>query len=61
MNTAKNMVLEKGASSIPNQEKNSMENYENLYEKKNFSSLDYPVSAYFLDLHKSYMNWIRWH
>ena len=61
MNTTENIVLEKGASSIPNQEKNRMENYENLYEKKNFSSLDYPVSAYFLDLHKSYMNWIRWH
>lgn len=43
------------------EEKNKIETYDNLYEKKNFGTLDYPVSAYFLDLHKSYMNWIRWH
>lgn len=38
-----------------------IETYENLYEKKNFGTLDYPVSVYYLDLRKSYMNRIRWH
>ncbi|MBO5473415.1 MAG: AraC family transcriptional regulator [Lachnospiraceae bacterium] len=38
-----------------------IETYENLYEKKEFGTLDYPVSVYYLDLRKSYMNRIRWH
>lgn len=39
----------------------SMETYDNLYSKKEYGTLDYPVNARCLDLHKSYMNWIRWH
>lgn len=35
--------------------------YDNLYEKKDFGTLDYPVAVYYLDLSKSYMNRIRWH
>lgn len=31
------------------------------YERKDYGSLDYPVSVTYLDLHKSYMNRIRWH
>ena len=38
-----------------------IETYSNLYEKKTFGTLDYPVCVYYLDLHKSYMNRIRWH
>lgn len=37
------------------------ETYNNLYAKKDFGTLDYPVNARCLDLRKSYMNWIRWH
>lgn len=37
------------------------ENYENMYEMTNFGTLDYPVSVYYLDLRKSYMNRINWH
>lgn len=33
----------------------------NNYERKDYGSLDYPVSVTYLDLHKSYMNRIRWH
>ena len=61
MNTTDNTLLEKDFPAPSVQEKNKIETYDNLYEKKNFGTLDYPVSAYFLDLHKSYMNWIRWH
>ena len=39
----------------------SIETYDNLYSKNNFGTLDYPVEARYLDLRKSYMNWIRWH
>ncbi len=35
--------------------------YDNLYEKKDFGTLDYPVGVYYLDLSRSYMNRIRWH
>ena len=35
--------------------------YDNLYEKKEFGTLDYPVGVYYLDLSRSYMNRIRWH
>ena len=35
--------------------------YDNLREQNNFGSLDYPVSVFYLDLRKSYMNRIRWH
>lgn len=38
-----------------------IDTYENLYEKKAFGTLDYPVSVYYLDLRNSYMNRIRWH
>lgn len=61
MNTAQNILLEKDISTASEPEENHIETYENLYEKRIFGTLDYPVSAYFLDLHKSYMNWIRWH
>ncbi len=61
MTPVKNMLLENGRPITPDQEQNEIETYDNLYEKKNFGTLDYPISAYFLDLHKSYMNWIRWH
>ena len=59
MDTTDNMFLETGFPS--SREDSVIETYENLYEKKNYGSLDYPVSAYFLDLRNSYMNWIRWH
>lgn len=39
----------------------SPETYDNLYAKKDYGTLDYPVNARRLDLRKSYMNWIRWH
>lgn len=61
MTPADSTLLETGLPITPDQEPNGIETYDNLYEKKNFGTLDYPVSAYFLDLHKSYMNWIRWH
>ena len=38
-----------------------LETYDNLYAKKDYGTLDYPVNARCLDLRKSYMNWIRWH
>lgn len=38
-----------------------VETYDNLYSKNSYGSLDYPVNARYLDLRKSYMNWIRWH
>lgn len=37
------------------------ETYDNFHEPNNFGSLDYPVSVFYLDLSKSYMNRIRWH
>lgn len=37
------------------------EAYDSLYSKKNYGTLDYPVNARYLDLRKSYLNWIRWH
>ena len=37
------------------------ETYDNLREPNDFSSLDYPVNVFYLDLSKSYMNRIRWH
>lgn len=39
----------------------SPEIYDNLYAKRDYGTLDYPVNARCLDLRKSYMNWIRWH
>lgn len=39
----------------------ALETYNDLYSKKEYASLDYPVNARCLDLRKSYMNWIRWH
>ncbi len=42
-------------------EQDSLETYDNLYAKKDYGTLDYPVNARYLDLHKSYLNWIRWH
>ncbi|MDE6601184.1 MAG: AraC family transcriptional regulator [Lachnospiraceae bacterium] len=42
-------------------EPDTLETYENLYAKKDYGTLDYPVNARYLDLHKSYLNWIRWH
>lgn len=38
-----------------------IETYDNLYEKKSFGTLDYPVCVYYLDLRKSYMHRINWH
>lgn len=37
------------------------ETYDNFHEQNDFGSLDYPVSLFYLDLRKSYMNRIRWH
>ena len=37
------------------------ETYDNFHEQNGFGSLDYPVSVFYLDLSKSYMNRIRWH
>ncbi len=31
------------------------------YEKTDYGNLDYPVSVNYLDLHKTYMHFIRWH
>ncbi|MCI9066820.1 MAG: AraC family transcriptional regulator [Lachnospiraceae bacterium] len=41
--------------------RNTLETYDNLYAKKDYGTLDYPVNARCLDLRKSYMSWIRWH
>ena len=41
--------------------RNTLETYDNLYAKKDYGTLDYPVNARCLDLRKSYMCWIRWH
>lgn len=35
--------------------------YEELYERKSYETLDYPVIVYYLDLSTSYMNRVRWH
>ena len=35
--------------------------YDELRAGNVFNSLDYPVNVFFLDLHRSYMNRIRWH
>lgn len=61
MTPTDNMIIGNGLPITSEQAQNEIETYDNLYEKKNFGTLDYPVSAYFLDLHKSYMSWIRWH
>lgn len=37
------------------------ETYDNFHLQDDYGSLDYPVSLFYLDLHKSYMNRIRWH
>ena len=37
------------------------ETYDNFHVQDDYGSLDYPVSLFYLDLHKSYMNRIRWH
>ena len=39
----------------------SVSTYDNLYSRNDYGTLDYPVNARYLDLHKSYLNWIRWH
>jgi AraC-like DNA-binding protein/mannose-6-phosphate isomerase-like protein (cupin superfamily) len=38
-----------------------VETYDNLYAKRTFGTLDYPVSIHYLDLRVSYMNRITWH
>lgn len=35
--------------------RNTLETYDNLYAKKDYGTLDYPVNARCLDLRKSYM------
>lgn len=35
--------------------------YETLYSDEGCCTSDYPVNARYLDLRKSYLNWIRWH
>lgn len=37
------------------------ETYDNFHVQDDYGSLDYPVSLFYLDLQKSYMNRIRWH
>ena len=49
------MIMDHNAHDIPN------DTYDNLREQNDFSSLDYPVNVFYLDLSKSYMNRIRWH
>ncbi len=36
--------------------RNTLETYDNLYAKKDYGTLDYPVNARCLDLRKSYMS-----
>lgn len=38
-----------------------LETYTTSDSMKACGTLDYPVNARYLDLHKSYLNWIRWH
>ncbi len=48
-------------SSRSSSKEEMLKTYTNLYEQKDFGTLDYPVSVYYLDLSQSYMNRIRWH
>lgn len=51
----------RGALNETNLSQDSIDTYDNLYAKNDYGTLDYPVNARYLDLHKSYLNWIRWH
>ena len=58
---SKILTVKDGKTEEPIDRQDWIETYGNLYEKKTFGTLDYPVNLYYLDLHKSYMNRIRWH
>lgn len=55
------VAVSSGSSSRALSSDDPVKTYDNLYEKKDFGTLDYPVAVYYLDLSKSYMNRIRWH
>lgn len=66
VHTVKQKTLADGAASPDNTARSPyaddpVKTYDNLYEKKDFGTLDYPVAVHYLDLSKSYMNRIRWH
>ena len=54
-------AIPENAVSTETFDQDTLETYDNLYSKKDYGTLDYPVNARYLDLHKSYLNWIRWH
>ena len=60
MNTAQTTVPETSKNTKA-EDQDTIETYDNLYSKNDYGTLDYPVNARYLDLHKSYLNWIRWH
>ncbi len=60
MNTAQTTIPETSENTKA-EDQDTIETYDNLYSKKDYGTLDYPVNARYLDLHKSYLNWIRWH
>lgn len=45
----------------PAAQETQRDTYDNFHLQDDYGSLDYPVSLFYLDLHKSYMNRIRWH
>lgn len=55
MNTTQKTINE-NTSDTESIEKDVLETYDNLYSKKDYGTLDYPVNARYLDLHKSYLN-----
>ncbi len=59
MNTINTLNTQSDAQ-ISNRE-DWIKTYDNLYEQKSHGSLDYPINIYYLDLRKSYLNYIRWH
>ena len=60
-NTMPDSTSPSDTSTTPIIQEAPIETYDNLREQNDFGSLDYPVSVFYLDLSKSYMNRIRWH
>lgn len=55
------MTTSEMSKNLDARNKNSCKTYDTLYKQEDYGTLAYPVNARYLDLHKSYMNWIRWH
>jgi AraC-like DNA-binding protein/mannose-6-phosphate isomerase-like protein (cupin superfamily) len=59
--TTESEIEEKTATGYPAVDESVVETYDNLYDKRTFGTLDYPVSIQYLDLRISYMNRVTWH